>query len=207
MFIPKIFRCTDHEVLKRIIDEQSFAMVISNKEKLRATHTMMLLNEEDPNQLKVEVHISRANPQAKILKDGDEVLLDFLGDNAYVSSSWYNHINASTWDYEAVQIYGIVKIMHHDELLHHLTKLTYKFEKTEIHPMFVEKMGEKFVEKEMNGAFGFFVLPTEVHIAQKLSQNRNDEDYQSVIQHLEDKGKPMETRLANKMKIILSSRK
>lgn len=50
--------------------------------------------------------------------------------------------------------------------------------------MMVEKMGSEFVEKEMKGAFGFR-YSTEIHIAQKLSQNRNDEDYQNIIKNLE----------------------
>ena len=206
MFIPKKFRSEDREVLKRIIDKQSFSLVISDKGKIRATHTMMMLNEEDPNQLKVEVHISNANPQAKELQNGDEVLLDFMAANTYISSSWYNHINASTWNYEAVQIYGKVQIMNHDELLSHLTKLTRKFEKSEAKPMYVENMGSVFVEKEMKGAFGFFVIPTEIDVARKLSQNRNDEDYANIINHLETRKEGDDVEIAQKMNEIRPSK-
>jgi transcriptional regulator len=38
---------------------------------------MMMLNENDPENVYIETHISRANPQAKTLKNGDEVLCDF----------------------------------------------------------------------------------------------------------------------------------
>lgn len=200
MFIPKLFRSEDFSVFKKIIDENGFALVISTKEKLLATHTMMLLNEDEENIPKVEVHISQANPQAKILKDGDSVLLDFLGANTYISSSWYGHTNASTWDYEAVQIYGTVKVMNHDELHLHLDKLTNKYEKSQSHPMDFVRMGEEFVEKEMKGAFGFFVIPTEIHIAQKLSQNRNDEDYKNIITHLESSQDANANAIAKKMR-------
>ncbi len=199
MFIPKIFRSNDLDLMREIISRSGFSMVISTKEKLRATHTMMMLNEEDFENPVVEVHMSNANPQAKVLQDGDDVLLDFMGANTYISSSWYNHINASTWDYEAVQIYGKVKVMNHDQLYKHLDQLTSRYERNQKCPMMVEKMGSEFVEKEMKGAFGFFVIPTEIHIAQKLSQNRNDEDYQNIIKNLEDSSDAAAHEIAKKM--------
>ena len=199
MFIPKIFRSNDLDLMREIISRSGFSMVISTKEKLRATHTMMMLNEEDFENPVVEVHMSNANPQAKVLQDGDDVLLDFMGANTYISSSWYNHINASTWDYEAVQIYGKVKVMNHDQLYKHLDQLTSRYERNQKCPMMVEKMGSEFVEKEMKGAFGFFVIPTEIHIAQNLSQNRNDEDYQNIIKNLEDSSDAAAHEIAKKM--------
>lgn len=105
MFIPKLYRSEDFDLMKEIIRENAFALLISSAEKIRATHSMMILNEDDPENMYVETHISRANPQAKTLKDGDEVLCDFLGAHAYISSSWYDHMNVSTWNYEAVQIH------------------------------------------------------------------------------------------------------
>ena len=95
MFIPKLYRSEDFEVMRAIISENSFALLISSVDKIRATHSMMMLNENDPENVYIETHISKANPQAKTLKDGDEVLCDFLGAHTYISSSWYDHINVS----------------------------------------------------------------------------------------------------------------
>lgn len=162
---------------------------------------MMMLNEDDPENIYVETHISRANPQAKTIKDGDEVLCDFLGAHAYISSSWYDHINVSTWNYEAVQIHGKVQLMNNDELYSHLEKLTSKYENFQKCPMMVKDMGREFVEKEMKGAFGMKIFPTEISIKQKLSQNRKEHDYQNIISELEnsdDNGR----KIAEKMKLI-----
>ncbi|WP_313090051.1 FMN-binding negative transcriptional regulator [Chryseobacterium flavum] len=149
MFIPKLYKSEDYDLMKEIISENSFALLISCKDKIRATHSMMMLNEDKAENIFLETHLSRANPQAKSLKNGDTVLCDFLGAHTYVSSSWYDHVNVSTWNYEAVQIYGNVQLMNHDELYVHLEKLTSKYEKTQKCPMLVKDMGNEFVEKEM----------------------------------------------------------
>ncbi|WP_343609664.1 FMN-binding negative transcriptional regulator [Chryseobacterium oranimense] len=201
MFVPKLYRSEDYDLMREIIRENAFALLISSDEKIRATHSIMMLNEDDPENRYVETHISRANPQAKILKDGDEVLCDFLGAHTYISSSWYDHMNVSTWNYEAVQIYGKVQLMNDDELYRHLEKLTSKYEKFQKCPVMVKDMGREFVEKEMKGAFGLKIVPTEIFIKQKLSQNRKDHDYQNIIselEHSDENGR----KIAEKMRLI-----
>ncbi|UKB83465.1 FMN-binding negative transcriptional regulator [Chryseobacterium sp. MEBOG06] len=201
MFIPKLYRSEDYDVMKQIIRENSFALLISSVDKIRATHSMMILNEDDSENPYIEAHISRANPQAKTLKNGDEVLCDFLGAHTYISSSWYDHVNVSTWNYEAVQIYGKIEVMNHDELYAHLEKLTSKYEKFQQCPMMVKDMGKEFVEKEMKGAFGVKILPTEIFIKQKLSQNRKEADFHNIISHLEESDDNAR-KIADKMKSI-----
>jgi transcriptional regulator len=201
MFIPKLYKSEDLNLMKEIVRENSFALLISSEDKIRATHSMMILNEDDVENIYIESHISRVNPQAKILKNGDEVLCDFLGAHTYISSSWYDHTNVSTWNYEAVQIYGKVELMNHDELYNHLDKLTSKYEKFQQCPMMVKDMGKEFVEKEMKGAFGLKIIPTEIFIKQKLSQNRKEHDFQNIISNLENSDENGK-RIAEKMKLL-----
>lgn len=201
MFIPKLYKSEDYNLMKEIIRENSFALLISSVDKIRATHSMMMLNEDDLENIYIETHISRANPQAKTLTNGNEVLCDFLGAHTYISSSWYDHINVSTWNYEAVQIYGKVELMNHDELYQHLDKLTSKYEKSQQCPMMVKDMGKDFVEKEMKGAFGLKIFPTEIFIKQKLSQNRKEDDFENIILNLE-KGDENGRQIAAKMKLL-----
>ncbi|MDF2932908.1 MAG: FMN-binding negative transcriptional regulator [Chryseobacterium sp.] len=202
MFVPKLYRSEDHNLMKKIIRENAFALLISSKDKIRATHSMMMPNENDPEQIYIETHISKANPQAKILNDGDEVLCDFLGAHTYISSSWYDHLNVSTWNYEAVQIYGKVKLMDHNELYNHLERLTAKYEKAQKCPVLVENMGKDFVEKEIKGAFGIKIFPTEIFIQQKLSQSRKEADFQHIISNLENSEDENSRKIANQMKSI-----
>lgn len=198
MFVPKLYKSEDRQLMKEIISENAFALLISSADKIRATHSMMILNEDDPDNPYIETHISKANPQAKVLNNGSEVLCDFLGAHTYISSSWYDHMNVSTWNYEAVQIYGTVELMTQEELYSHLEKLTFKYEKAQKCPVLVNDMGKDFVEKEMKGAFGIKIIPTEIFIQQKLSQNRKENDYQNIIRELE-KGDSNAKAIAEKM--------
>ncbi|WP_294316504.1 FMN-binding negative transcriptional regulator [uncultured Chryseobacterium sp.] len=201
MYTPRLYKSEELALMKDIIRENAFALLISSEEKIRATHSMMILNEDDPENRYIETHISRANPQAKVLKDGSEVLCDFLGAHAYISSSWYDHINVSTWNYEAVQIYGKVELMNDDELYRHLDKLTTKYEKAQHCPVMLNDMGKAFVEKEMKGAFGMKIIPTEIFIKQKLSQSRKELDFRNIITNLEG-GDENARRIAGKMKLL-----
>ena len=201
MYIPKIYKSEDLSLMKEIIRENGFALLISNEGKLSATHSMFLLNEM-PDGFYLETHISKANLQAKMLKEGDEVLCDFLGAHSYISSSWYDHKNVSTWNYEAVQIRGRVKLMNDDELYQHLEKLTLKYEKVQKCPMLVENMGTDYVRKEMQGAFGINIIPEEVHIVSKLSQNRDEKNKESIIANLKETHHPNSIKIAEKMQII-----
>lgn len=199
MYIPNIYKSEDQDLLRKIISENGFALLISDKDKLAATHSMFLLN-ENGGDFYLETHISKANFQAKVLKDGDEVLCDFLGAHSYISSSWYNHKNVSTWNYEAVQIRGKVKLMNDDELYEHLRKLTFKYEKVQKCPMLVENMGDDYVRKEMKGAFGINIFPTEIYVASKLSQNRNEANAERIISNLIEADDSDSKKIAEKMK-------
>ena len=190
MYIPKIYKSEDQKLMKEIIRENSFALLISDKEKLAATHAMFLLNENGGN-FYLETHISKANFQEKVLKDGE---------HSYVSSSWYDHQNVSTWNYEAVQVRGKVKLMNDDELYEHLRKLTFKYEKNQKCPMLVENMEDEYVKNEMKGAFGIHIFPTEIYVASKLSQNRNEANAERIISNLIEADDSDSKKIAEKMK-------
>ena len=67
--------------------------------------------------------------------------------------------------------------------------------------MMVKDMGKEFVEKEMKGAFGLKIIPTEIFIKQKLPQNRKENDYESIILNLENSDENGR-QIAGKMKQI-----
>ena len=103
-------------------------------------------------------------------------------------------------NYEAVQIHGKVEIMNHDELYAHLDKLTSKYESFQQCPMMVKDMGKEFVEKEMKGAFGIKVIPTEIFIKQNFLRTEKRMILTTSLLNLSNL---MITRkIAEKMKLI-----
>lgn len=204
MLLPRIFKSEDFELLKEIIEENSFSNLIINKDRIISTKAMMLVNGIEKDNFFIETHLNRANPVARNIKKVEqEVLCDFTGAHTYISSSWYDHINVSTWNYEAVQIYGNVEIMSDEELYNHVKKLTNKYEPSQKCPMTVEKMGREYVESEMKGAIGIKIIPTEMKIKQKLSQNKNETNFKKIIKNLEESDYHMDKIMAQKMKKLL----
>jgi transcriptional regulator len=200
MHLPKLFKSENFELLKEIVNKNSFSSLIAFKQRIISTKAMMQMTELGGNNFIIETHISKANPIAKSIENGDEVLCDFLGAHTYISSSWYDHINVSTWNYEAVQIYGRVEFMSNKELYNHLKKITDCFELLQECPMTLERMGFEFVEKEMNGALGLKIIPTEIKIKQKLSQNRDEVNFKRIIEKLGQSSSEMENTISEKMK-------
>jgi transcriptional regulator len=56
------------------------------------------------------------------------------------------------------------------------------------------------VEKEMRGILAFKIDVTRVEANYKLSQNRNDEDYQSIIAQLEERKDELSHGVAEAMR-------
>lgn len=52
----------------------------------------------------------------------------------------------------------------------------------------------------MKGAFGINIVPTEIYIANKLSQNRNDNDFEKIILNLDQSDFDNEKKMAELMR-------
>ncbi len=144
-------------------------------------------------------HVSKANSIWDSCIFNNKVLAIFNGPHGYVSSSWYNHDNVSTWNYIAVHIYGTINLIDEDELKYSIRKLVNKYESRVKNPEYFENMSE-YTMKQINGIVGFKIRIEEIQAAYKLSQNRNHEDYQNIVRELESSKLFGNTELANKMK-------
>jgi len=199
MYLPTLYKSTDFNVLRDIIDHHAFATFTIFNQRILATRAMMLLQGTETD-FYIETHVGKASPVGRNLDIEQEVLCDFLGVNTYISSSWYDHVNVSTWNYEQVQIYGKVQIMTDDELYAHLNRVTNKFERTQKCPMTLDKMSKEYVASEMAGAIGYKIFPTEVKIKQKLSQNRDATNLALIIDHLSESETDMDKKMTQKLR-------
>ena len=200
MYIPKYYKNENIEEVKSFLIENSFGILINqNRGKLSGTHIPLELDIDKKGKDILTGHISRANPQWKNFKDNEEILAIFNGPHSYVSSSWYKKENVPTWNYIAVHIYGTIKIIEGDELLNSLKKLVDKYEEKSETPVSVEKMSEKTL-KQIKGIVGFKIRINEIQAAYKLSQNREDSDYHTIIDKLENTEDSNSAEVAKEMK-------
>jgi transcriptional regulator len=201
MYIPSSFKNTNLDEVKSFIGNNSFGILISQGEsKTLATHIPFELYKNEIGEDVLYGHISRGNQQWKNFETQKEVLVIFQGQHSYISSSWYDHENVPTWNYVAVHVYGTIKIVEGAGLLDMLTRLVNKYEQKSENPVSVDKMSSRFLSAELKGIVGFEIKIKEIEAAYKLSQNRDDKNYTTIINELEKKGDPDSIAIAKEMK-------
>lgn len=200
MYIPKYYREEDRTKIIEFLKTNNFPALVSHDgERLTATHLPTETIANADGSLTILGHMSRANPQWKSFGD-QEVLLIFQGAHTYISPRWYNHVNVPTWNYMMVHVYGKPRMVEGEELRSLLARLVKKHEVETGYSM--EGLPADFVEKEMRGVAGFALEVTRIEAAYKLSQNRDDESYASIIRELERRGDENSAQVAGAMRRI-----
>ena len=199
MYIHKLNREENREKILEFLRQNEFATLVTyDGEKPVASHLLMEIVEDEEN-LFVNGHMSRANSLWKTFEKNIEVLVIFQGPHTYISPTWYNHINVPTWNYQSVHVYGKPRIVSdHDEAYGILSRLVAKYEDSSSYSM--ETLSQDFVEKEMKGIVAFQIEVTRLEANYKLSQNRDDESYRSVVSHLDERRDEMSHGVADAMK-------
>ena len=205
MYISKLYREEDRAKILEFLHQNEFATLVTyDGEKPVASHLLMEVV-EDGEKLFINGHMSKANPLWKTFEKNPEVLVIFQGPHTYISPTWYNHINVPTWNYQSVHIYGSPRIVtDHQEAYEILSRLIARNEGNPAYRM--ETLLQEFVEKEMKGIVAFQVEVMRIEANYKLSQNRDDESYWSVVSHLDERKDEMSHGVAEAMRRQRSSR-
>ncbi|GHA43333.1 protease synthase and sporulation protein PAI 2 [Salinimicrobium marinum] len=186
MYQPKKFKKEDPSFIFKFIQEHPFATFVLQGEQLLATHIPVLV-EGSPEDFRLYGHIANHNEQYQYLKDGAEALLIFKGPDGYVSSSWYQEKDISTWDYSAVHVNVKLKLQSRKELEDSLDHLIAHFEKQQENPLLYKELPRQMVEDHLPLITGFWCEPVRIQAVAKLHQNYGEKDVQSVVEHLKDR--------------------
>ncbi len=199
MYIPEHYRNENQEDIQNFIHQNGFGIMVNQTNgKLWATHIPLLLEEKDGKQFLVG-HVSRENPQAESFKTNDEILAIFSGAHTYISSSWYDHENVPTWNYLAVHVYGKLQLHSPEESIEALKRLVNKYEAKSEKPIRVEDLSQKTM-LQAHGIVSFEIEITAIEAKKKLSQNRDDKNYQTIISKLENSNDYQSIEVAKEMK-------
>ena len=199
MYISKLYREEDRVEIVEFLKQNEFATLVTyDGEKPTAIHLLMEVVDEK-EELFINGHMSKANPLWKTFEKNPEVLIIFQGPHTYISPTWYNHTNVPTWNYQSIHIYGKPRIVtDHEETYTMLSRLIARNEGKPSYRM--ETLPPDLVVKEMKGIVAFQVEVTRIEANYKLSQNRDDESYWSVVSHLDERKDEMSHGVAEAMK-------
>jgi len=200
MYIPTIYKNENQTEIRNFIHENGFALLINQVNgKPWATHIPLLLETNSEEKELLVGHLALENPQAQSLQNNSEVLAVFNGPHAYISSSWYDHENVPTWNYIAVHVYGIIRLLNYNETIVSLKKLVDKYEAQSENPIRIEDVSEKTM-RQARGIVAFEIAITSRQAAKKLSQNRDEKNYSTVISELEKRNDYQSVSVAAEMK-------
>ncbi|MBO9151210.1 FMN-binding negative transcriptional regulator [Chitinophaga sp. GCM10012297] len=186
MYAPRLHQEQDWETIAAFIHRHSFALLISVQDGLpTGTHLPVELAEKSPGEFVLRGHIANANTQAAAFTSGQTFLTVFSDPHAYISSSWYEKDKIPTWNYIAVHVYGTLRIQSENELIESLGALMNKYEAASRRPVTMSDIGEKEIRNNLKAITGFEIAITRIDTRFKLSQNKSDKDYASVVQHLQ----------------------
>jgi transcriptional regulator len=128
------------------------------------------------------------------IRNGDEVLVVFRGEDAYISPSWYpikqeHHKQVPTWNYKVVHAHGRALIRDDERYVRGLVaKLTRTHEAFEPKPWKMTDAPKDYIASMMQAIDGIEVEITRLTGKFKLSQNKDPVDIHSAATTLIERG-------------------
>lgn len=184
------FKEPDREVLLAFMRQYPFVLLtgVNELQQPVATHVPVFTDVHE-DAIIITGHIMRKTDHHRAFENNSNVLAVFNGPNAYVSASWYvDPRQASTWNYMTVHASGQIRFLSEDELYALLKRTTQHFEQDQTVPSFLEQLPESYVAEHMKAIVAFEIKVEKLEHVFKLSQNRDEESYDSIIKQLEQKG-------------------
>jgi transcriptional regulator len=198
------YELTDEAVIRRLIRENPWAVLVSKSSSgLVASHYPILL-EEDREELSIVTHLGRPDEQVHELGE-NELLVIVQGPHGYISSSWYGaHIEVPTWNFIVAHLSGVPEILDPAENFEVLTRLVDHFEQHVADPRPLDATPEVAddARRDSRGTVGLRLMPTQIVAKRKMSQNKSPEIVETVLGELEGNGSYANESLAREMRLV-----
>lgn len=192
----------DPQVINEFINRYPFAFLsgCDGENNPVATQAPLFLEERNGQQF-VSGHIMKDTDHHLAFLQNSNVLAVFTGYHTYVSGTWYsNPYIASTWNYMSVHVKGRIRFLEDDALENMLRKTSLHFENNNPASTTVyDNLPEEFVEKAMRYIVAFEIEVTGRDTVFKLSQDRDAESYQNIIEKLKQQGNESSRVIAEEM--------
>lgn len=193
MYLPRHFEETRVEELHCLIDEYPLgAWVVNGPAGLDANHLPFHLETKPGEPARLLAHVARANPVWKEVRQGDETLVVFRAEDAYVSPNWYpskheQHRQVPTWNYRVVHAHGRVTVRDDERfvrgLVARLTR-THEGRTGSAKPWRMTDSAPDYIDQMLAAIVGIEIEVTKLVGKWKLSQNREARDRINAAEEL-----------------------
>ena len=187
MYNLPYFKEKDHEVVMEFIRKNPFAFIAGCDKEYKPVATQIpVFIEERQNGLYLTGHMMKQTDHHKAFENNHHVLCVFTGHHTYVSATWYSDPHqASTWNYMSVHVKGKLTFLNDEALVDILKKTSLHFEGGDRQSTTVyDNLPEDYRNKLMKAIVAFEVEVASIDNVFKLSQNRDKESYQHIVEKL-----------------------
>jgi transcriptional regulator len=193
--------CEDPEVVKQLIEENPWAVLVSHSGGLVASHYPVLVDTEAEG-LAILTHLGKPDDETHGLGEG-EMLAIVQGHHGYVSPSWYAEgaTPAPTWNFSVAHLYGVPERLSEEENLRTLTRLVERFERQVEEPMLLDQEWAAPVAR--SGTVGIRLRVERFVCKRKLSQDKDPVSRRQAIEALRAPGPYRHPALADEMEQAL----
>jgi transcriptional regulator len=209
MYVPEHFSEKNINEIKKLIDNYPLATLFtSGINGFTANHLPFLIDFNANGTQTILGHIARNNQLFKENKNGDEVLVVYKGEDAYISPNWYptkqtTHEVVPTWNYQAVHFYGKLELIEDPIfLLGIVGRLTKTHEKkiNEKIPWKINDAPRDFLEKKLSEIIGIKIEVSRFDAKSKVSQNKEKIDFDAVQKKMFERNKNSISSVMKKIK-------
>jgi len=175
----------DQQKVIAFMKENPFATIIGQGEIYpAASHIPLEVEIQDDGKILLSGHLMKKTDHHTAFTKNENVLVIFNGPHAQVSASWYtNPAMGSTWDYMVVHAKGKIKFKDEQGTYEAVKAITNKYEGTERSSSF-NKLPQEYIDKMVKAIVGFSIEVESIENTFKLSQNRDKESQQNIIEQL-----------------------
>ncbi len=178
MYPPKIHQDNNKRHLIEVIKTYPLATVISVKENQPfITHLPLVYNDDE-----LIGHLDANNPHATLLGNNNDVTILFSGPDCYISPSIYKTGQLPTWNYIKVHLKGKVQEISDSKIIKESLIAMTEFLETK--NAYVLNPENPKMNQYLPYVKGFKIKITDWEGKFKLSQNRNQEDFELAKKEL-----------------------
>ena len=192
MFVRPCWRPNSPSDVRRIIDENPWALLVSQSEDGPLATNLPLLVDPNlgtakPDELVLVGHLARANHQLdQLRKTTSPVLAIFEGPWSYVTASWYpDRQMPSTYYYTAVHCYGHLEFQNEDKLDRSLEQLVNRMESEYPNGWKTDEIPRSEITRRFSLITGFRISVNRLEAKFKLGQDEPLRDALAVADTLE----------------------